>query len=377
MHFADNTKQNEYQGPPKLFKIYPIIEHLNSKFQSLYLPNQNITIDESLTLWKGRLSFRQYIPLKAAKFGIKTYELCESSSGYVWSFLVYTGKDMDLTTKVVTTAASKTAAIVVKLVEDLLGRGHTVWMDNFYNSPDLARFLKSKQTDCVGTLRDNRKNVPPAVKNMKLNKGEHFGQQSGDVAVLAWRDKKRVTMISTFHKDDMRVFVNRANKQVTKPVVVCDYNKNMLGVDLKDQMLQPYMIERKKGTKWYMKLFKRLLNVAIHNSMVIYRSLPEKTHMDTLKFRISLAQGLVEKYGPRVPRPVHGRPSVVPPPKRLTERHFLERIPATGKKAKPQRRCVVCTKHGMRKDTVYWCSDCEAGLCLHGCFKDYHTKLNF
>jgi hypothetical protein len=69
MHFADNSKQNEYQGPPKLFKIYPVIQHLNNKFQSLYLPNQNISIDESLTLWKGRLYFRQYIPLKAAKFG--------------------------------------------------------------------------------------------------------------------------------------------------------------------------------------------------------------------------------------------------------------------------------------------------------------------
>jgi hypothetical protein len=50
-------------------------------------------------------------------------------------------------------------------------------------------------------------------------------------------------MISTYHKDDMRVAVNKANKQETKPVVVCDYNKTMLGVDLKDQMLQPYLLE--------------------------------------------------------------------------------------------------------------------------------------
>jgi hypothetical protein len=39
-----------------------------------YLPNQDL-IDESLTLWKGRLSFKQYLSLKASKFGIKTYEL--------------------------------------------------------------------------------------------------------------------------------------------------------------------------------------------------------------------------------------------------------------------------------------------------------------
>jgi hypothetical protein len=62
------------------------------KNQTLYLPNQNIAIDESLTLWKGCLSVRQYPPLKASKFGIKTSELCESTAGCLWRLLVYTGK---------------------------------------------------------------------------------------------------------------------------------------------------------------------------------------------------------------------------------------------------------------------------------------------
>ncbi|XP_021913795.1 piggyBac transposable element-derived protein 4-like, partial [Zootermopsis nevadensis] len=336
---SNNSKQNEYHGPPKLFKIYPVIQHLNNKFQNLYLPSQNIAIDESLTLWKGRLSFKQYIPLKADKFGIKTFELCESSSGYVWSFLVYTGKDMELTNQFVTAETNKTAAIVVTLLGPLLGRGHTVWMDNFYNSPDLARFM-FMFTDCVGTLRANRKNVPPAVKSKKLKKGEHCGLHSGDVAVLTWQDKKRVTMISTYHKDHMCVTQNKANRVQIKPVVVRDYNKHMLGVDLKDQMLQLYLLERKRGTKWYMTLFKRLLNVAIHNAIVMYRSVPNTKKIDTLKFRILLAQGLVEKHGPAVPRPVTGHPSLEPPPKRLSERHFPERIPPTGKKARPQRKCV-------------------------------------
>jgi hypothetical protein len=77
-----------------------------------------------------------------------------------------------------------------------------------------------------------------------------------------------------YHKSEMHVTVSKANQEKTKPVVVCDYNINMLGVDLKDQMLQPCLLERKKGTKWYLKLFKRLLSVAVHNAMVIYWCLP-------------------------------------------------------------------------------------------------------
>jgi hypothetical protein len=57
-------------------------------------------------------------------------------------------------------------------------------------------------------------------------------------------------------------------------------------------------------------------------------------------------QGLVEKRGSGVLRPVHGRPSVRPPPKWLMEKHFLERIPPIGKKARPRRKSVVCTRKG-------------------------------
>jgi hypothetical protein len=85
------------KGQRSFFKNFPVILHLSNKFQELYLPNKDISIDESLTLWKGRLSFKQYVPLKASKFGIKTYELCDSTTGYLWSFLVYTGKKTNLT----------------------------------------------------------------------------------------------------------------------------------------------------------------------------------------------------------------------------------------------------------------------------------------
>jgi hypothetical protein len=122
------------------FKIYLVLYHLNKKSQSLYLPGQNIAIDESLTLWRGRLSFRQYVSLKASKFGIKSYELCESSSGYLWSFIIYTDKTLCSKQLTFQTPKQKRQKLL-SLVEP------------FYNSPALAQRLKSLNTDCVGSLR--------------------------------------------------------------------------------------------------------------------------------------------------------------------------------------------------------------------------------
>ena len=224
LHFIDNESLPTYQGPPKLFKIYPVICHLNKKFQTLYLPNQNIAIDESLTLLNGRLSIRQYLPLKASKFGIKIFELCESTTGYLWCFLIYTGKNTVLESSLITPETPKTAAIVLKLLEALLSRGHTLWMDNFYNSPELARQLKIQHsTDCVGTLKLNRKNVPKEVKDKKLKKGEIIARHSGPVTVLKWRDKRSVTLVSTYHSADTQR-VSKRGKETEKLIFIFSTN---------------------------------------------------------------------------------------------------------------------------------------------------------
>jgi hypothetical protein len=51
LDFADNESIRNFEGPQKLFKIFPVISYLNNKFQELYLPEQDTSIDESLTLW--------------------------------------------------------------------------------------------------------------------------------------------------------------------------------------------------------------------------------------------------------------------------------------------------------------------------------------
>ena len=75
---------------------------------------------------------------------------------------------------------------------------------------------------------------------------------------MKWKDKKEVTMISTFYGEETRMELTKCRQEKQKLVSVLDYNKNMCAVDLKEQLLQPYLLERKKMSKWYIKLFRRL-----------------------------------------------------------------------------------------------------------------------
>ena len=127
------------------------------------------------------------------------------------------------------------------------------------------------KTDCVGTLRLSRKDVPQRVKEKNLKKGELVAQHSGPVSVLKWKDKKDVT-ISTYHGQETRMKRTKCRQEKQKPISVLDYNENMGEVDLKDQLLQPYLLERKKMTKWYIKLFRRPL----HYSSKLYGNMTHK-----------------------------------------------------------------------------------------------------
>jgi hypothetical protein len=60
----------------------------------------------------------------------------------------------------------------VKPKAPLLNQGYHAIMDNWVSSPDLFHKQCSKQT-AIGTLHQNRKDIPAEIKSTKLKKGEN------------------------------------------------------------------------------------------------------------------------------------------------------------------------------------------------------------
>ena len=171
LHFTDTASD-------PTFKFKEVLDILLQRFNSSYVPKQNISIDESLLLWKGRLKWKRYIPLKRARFGIESYILAETDTGYVWDLFVYTGKQTKydfeiegLSDEKVKTL-TKPTKIVLRLMQSLLNKGYTLGIDNFYTSPELFEILLDNETDAIGTVRSNRKLLSQVVKSKVLKKGE-------------------------------------------------------------------------------------------------------------------------------------------------------------------------------------------------------------
>lgn len=222
-------------------------------FNEAYSPGKHLSLDESLLLFRGRLSFRQYIKTKAARYGIKFYELT-TSDGYVLNMNIYQGKDKNEST-------GKTQRLVLQLMQPYMNKGHHLFMDNFYNSVNLSSILLSNRTHTTGTLRSDRKYNPQEVIQAKLKKGEMSWRRNGNIYVTKWKDKRDVTSITTAHHPELIEVENRFGEKKLKPKDIADYNKHMSGIDRVDQMTSYYSSPR-KTVRWY----KKVLSIIITNS---------------------------------------------------------------------------------------------------------------
>lgn len=361
LHFSDNLSVDRND---RIAKIRPLIDALNATFQKYYSPKEDVCVDESQVPFRGRIIFRQYNKSKRHKYGMKLFKLC-TVPGYTCKLNLYSGKNIDA----INTAPTN---VVMALCENIFDKGHTLATDNWYTSLQLAYRLLEKQTHLIGTLRKNRRGLPKAVVDSKLQKGETMAMENEDgVTVLKWKDKRDVLMLSTKHSDKIAVVVKKG-KQIRKPKVILDYNKSKGSVDMSDQM-GAYSSPLRKTVKWYRKLaIELLLNTAVVNAWVMYNE-NKQSKSSIVDFRRALINYLT--------RPADSQEIIINErPKRL--KHVLKL--KEGKVRDTRRFCVQCYKDSVQefgrkvaknkaKKVSTYCVQCkgEPHFCLK-CFNYVH-----
>ena len=194
LHLADNTCD---PGNDKLYKVRHFATLLTSQFRSLYtLLHQQVTIDEAMIPFKGRLSFKQYMKAKPTKWGIKVFVLSDATNGYVYRLQIYTGKDMESKT-----TAGLCSRVVLDLISGMEADGLHLFTDNYYTSPQLSLILYKKGVNKRGTARTNRKGFPKELIKTKREKqrGYHDYRSNGPLLAVVWYDRKFVYFVSTMH----------------------------------------------------------------------------------------------------------------------------------------------------------------------------------
>ena len=125
--------------------------------------------------------------------------------------------------------------------------------------------------------------------------------------------------------------------------------------------------------KWTKKLFFHLTYMAILNAFLIHKTCGGK--MTLKSFREVLVRNLItESHEQNVTASCisRGRPSPSVSQINRLEVKYSQHWPSDGK----ERHCCVCTMKNKRGSTLYFCANCDVGLCIVDCFERWRTRVN-
>ena len=167
IHFASN---NSLDVNDKFAKVRPLLDYLNASCLANFIPEQTLSVDESMIPYFGHHGAKQYIHGKPIKFGYKMWVIA-TRLGYAVQFTPYQGagttdKDLGLG-----------GSVVCSLTKDLPkhdGSFYHIVFDNLFTSPRLLRLLANQGMAATGTLRPNRTEGAP-LRSPEIMKKEPRG----------------------------------------------------------------------------------------------------------------------------------------------------------------------------------------------------------
>ena len=237
----------------------PFLEHLHAACKDNFNCGKNITINEAMIPYKGKLSIKQRMLGKPVCWRIKLFPLCDSETAYVSRFEVYLRKARDNED---TSAIGKGGAVVARLTNDFHHKGHCLFVDYWYSSLALRILLKSRGIYVCGTTKGNRRGYPAELKAFRApaqKRGASSLRVYQGVVAFVWKDSKPVHFLSTAHYPDEVATVQRQQKErrsgqysvkkVESHKIVVDYNANMGAVDTNDQMTTVH--KSRKQLRWF------------------------------------------------------------------------------------------------------------------------------
>lgn len=367
-HLNDNLN---IDPSDKVYKVRPLLDHLNEKFRKLAQPFGNsFSLDEAMEPYFGHHFMKQFIKGKPIRYGYKIWCLTRAS-GFLVRFIVYTGAKDQAENVPKQPLGSR---VVREMCVNFLPAGSRIFVDNFFNSLSLLGDLKEVNLNCVGTIRSDRIEKAPLKDLKKEARGSYdaLADSQAGLTLVRWRDNSDVTVATNMSVEGVQGLSSckRWSKNVKKevvypmPTIVNEYNKHMGGVDMFDQQRALYRIKIRKKC-WYWPLIRFMLNGSVVNAWMLFRY--KEKNISLIDFTRKIVIALLSSAN----LPVKPGPSPVPPRRTALvplEVRFDGRDHLVDGIEKP-RRCGNC-----HKSASFCCLKCNVGLHPKGCFVAFHTR---
>ncbi|XP_045456529.1 piggyBac transposable element-derived protein 4-like [Melitaea cinxia] len=366
IRFDDSNSRSQRLETDPLAAISEIFGLFIANCKKAYTPGAYLCVDEMLVSFRGRCKFIIYMPKKPAKYGLKILVVCDAETFYVHNAYIYHGKDSDgLGLPETERKLAIPTQSVLRLCKDFEKTNRNITADNWFSSIELMEQLKDRGLTYVGTLKKNKRHIPPEFQASKTRSPEsslHGFTKDFTIVSYVPKKSKAVLLISSMHH------TKQLDPLTKKPEIIMDYNRTKGGVDEIDKKCSNYSSSR-RTRRWPLAIFFRILDLSGVNAYALYKTCTAVPNISRAQYLQDLARSLVL---PHLKRRVYN--NRLPRELRLT----ISRVLGTDKPPEPEitapedteaarKTCKICPSR-LKRRTKYSCIECRKAICL-GCSK--------
>lgn len=372
------------------YKVNFLVNHILQSCSNVYIPEQNLFLQEALLNYEGIL--KHLASKQRGKNEITIVTLKEVNSGYVCNALISEGsKTFDRNT-------------MMSIFKGLEFKGYTVFMESNFTTNLLLNELKSKKILASGIILEKKMNVPVNLKkqiNAINTPGETAFFKNKDLVLTIWKHyNKKIINLSNF-EDYSMINIKKSRKigyfskvqykiyEYDAPRVIFETIESLKGNDYLNRGMDYFSIDY-NSWKWYCRVMLYFLEVCMMNSYLIYtKVLNEKKvqPLSNMEYRMEIIKILC-KWSEKNEKKI-----TIDAP--LEEHTMNNQINIDDMKEMNEDFdditvhnncklvyigigfCQNCRqkRHKLKK-TLFWCKECQYGLCLN-CFDEHKSSQIF
>ena len=243
----------------------------NHNFAKVLVPDEFLSLDETLHATRVGMSFRQYNKNKPAKYGLLFRSLNSAEMPVTYNSVMYSGKPIGEPGPHYVCRTEEIVQSLVNFLESHVNlQGRNISCDRFYTSISLANRCLQQNITMISTIMTNRKGVGSIElldSREDLSSKVYWGKEKGKLSITSYvvnkkcAGKRNILILSAMPpligvtKDDGK----------KNPATIKLYDFTKVGTDIIDQRMLAYIV-KPKSSKWTICAFSYMLDVARVNA---------------------------------------------------------------------------------------------------------------
>ncbi|XP_067644612.1 piggyBac transposable element-derived protein 4-like [Eurosta solidaginis] len=395
------TSLMETNNDELFIDLQQLLNFFNRRMQLVHECNQNLVMNEPIIYWKGKLNSLNELNEKFRRNAVMLHYLSEQS-GLVLKLIVdrteaERSKEAESNSKELAFQRLHTA---VTLLEEKIGKGHTIFTSKYYSSYALCLELTKLGTLSSGILDSKRFGNSRELVLTNLKKMEFATKYTESIMMLKTRRHgKNLYLLSS----DCLAVNHTEMKGHGQINLVQEINWYLKTTEMRSCLLDYQLALERTEIAWDKRLMIFIMNIIVYNSYKLYKSQPQHApkispHPDNITFEeyrrkiidflylnpddyVSLNEYMNVKEKKKKTKKICSKkqsPIIkvkISPPQEI---HRPKTIKCSDEKL-VKKRCSVCYKAGLLNFSQFCCDSCPGmpGLCEEPCFTIWHSKKRF